>query len=104
MARLKTLFYLPLRDNDGRDLTSETEALLAELYVRFMGWSFVGYVKGTYRMADGTQSLDVSGSYSLVLDEAQLPELEQLLREFKSKTLQEAVYFEIHRDVEIRFV
>jgi hypothetical protein len=104
MARLKTVFYLPLSDNDGRDLTSEIEALLTELYVRFMGWSFVGYVKGTYRMADGTRSLDVSGSYSLILDEAQLPELEQLLREFKNKTLQEAIYFEVHRDVEIRFV
>jgi hypothetical protein len=37
-------------------------------------------------------------------DEFRLPELEQVLRDFKSKTPQEAIYLEIHRDVEIRFL
>jgi hypothetical protein len=39
-----------------------------------------------------------------VLDEARLPELEQVLRDFKDKTLQEAIYLEILWDVEVRFI
>jgi hypothetical protein len=98
------VFYLPLQDNDGRDLTVEIEDLRMELYLRFAGWTFLGYVKGAYRMADGTQSQDVSASYMVILDEARLPELEHVLRDFKGKTLQETIYLEIQRDVEVRFV
>jgi hypothetical protein len=97
-------FYLPLKDNDGRDLAAETEELKTELFVRFVGWTFLGYVKGAWRMADGTQALDESGAYFVILDEARLPELEQVLRDFKGKTLQEALYLEVHRDVDVRFI
>ncbi len=48
MAKVKALFYIPLRDNDGRSLTTETEDLQAELYLRFVGWTFLGYVKGAF--------------------------------------------------------
>ena len=34
----------------------------------------------------------------------QVPELEQVLRDFKSRTLQEAIYLEIQRDVDVRFM
>src|SRR4051794_15711144 len=104
MAKVKALFYLPLKDNDGRDLTAETEEVRTELYIRFVGWTFLGYVKGAYRMADGTQALDESGAYMVILDESRLPELEQILRDFKAKTLQEAIYLEIQRDVDVRFI
>jgi hypothetical protein len=104
MDQVKAVFYLPLRDNDGRDLTAEAEAAKSELYVRFAGWTFLGYVKGTYRMADGSQSLDESAAYLVVLEETRLGELEQILREFKNKTSQEAIYLEIQRDVEVRFI
>lgn len=33
MSQVKAVFYLPLRDNDGRDLTTEAEAVKTELYV-----------------------------------------------------------------------
>jgi len=52
------VFYVPLKDNDGRDLAAETEELKTELYVRFVGWTFLGYGKGAWRMADGSQALD----------------------------------------------
>ena len=42
MSEVKALFYLPLRDSDGRELRVEIEELLAELYVRFAGWTFQG--------------------------------------------------------------
>jgi hypothetical protein len=104
VAHVKALFYLPLRDNVGRDVTEEIEALEAELFILFSGWTFQGYVKGAYRMADGTQSLDESAAYVVVCDESRIAELAQLLRDFKSKTSQETIYLEIQRDVDVRFV
>jgi hypothetical protein len=104
MPSVKAVFYLPLRDNDGRDLTAEAEAVKVELFVRFSGWTFLGYVKGAFRMTDGSQSLDESAAYMVVLDDGRLGELEQVLREFKQKTLQEAIYLEIHRDIDVRFI
>jgi lipid A disaccharide synthetase len=104
MAKIKALFYLPLRDNDGRDLSAETEEVRTELYVRFVGWTFLGYIKGAYRMASGNQSVDESGAYVVVLDESRVGELEQVLRDFKAKTTQEAIYLEIQRDVDVRFI
>ncbi len=104
MSQVKAVFYVPLKDNDGRDLAAETEELKTELYVRFVGWTFLGYVKGAWRMADGSQALDESGAYFVILDDTRLAELEQVLKDFKGKTLQEALYLEIHRDVEVRFV
>src|SRR5215471_9685001 len=100
MGRVKAVFYIPLKDNDGRDLSVETDELRVELYVRFVGWTFLGYVKGAYRMADGSRALDESGAYVVVLEESRVPELEQVLRDFKAKTLQEAIYLEIQRDVD----
>ncbi len=104
MAKVKAVFYLPLRDNDGRDLTSEAEAVKTELFVRFAGWTFIGYVKGAFRMGDGSQSLDECAAYVIVLDETRLAELEHVLRDFKNKTLQEAIYLEAQRDVDVRFI
>jgi hypothetical protein len=55
-------------------------------------------------MADGARALDESASYSVVLDESRVPELEQVLREFKRKTLQEVIYLEMLWDIEVRFI
>jgi hypothetical protein len=104
MARVKALFYIPIRDNDGRDLSAETEELKTDLYVRFVGWTFLGYVKGAYRMADGSQAIDEHGAYMVVIDDSRVPEVEQVLRDFKGKTLQESIYLEIQRDVDVRFI
>jgi hypothetical protein len=103
-ASLKALFYLPLRDSDGRDLAGEIEALEAELFIRFSGWTFQGYVKGAYRMADGTQASDESAAYVVVCDDSRIDEVVQLLQEFKRKASQETIYLEIQRDVEVRFL
>ena len=40
----------------------------------------------------------------VVLEEDRVPELEAVLREFKAQTLQEAIYLEIQRGVEFRFL
>lgn len=104
MAKVKAQFFLPMVDVDGRDLDREIIALEMELYIRFVGWTFQGHVRGSYQMADGTQAVDESAWYMIVLDENRVAELEELLREFKRKTKQEAIFLEIERDVDIRFV
>lgn len=104
MADVKAVFFVPLRDNDGRDLVAEIDEMEAELFVQFAGWTFQGYVKGAFQMADGSRSLDESAAYAVVLDEQAIGDLEQILREFKGKTKQEAIYLEIHRDIDIRFI
>ena len=45
MASVKGLFYIPLRDTDGRVVADETAELEIELFLRFAGWTFQGYVK-----------------------------------------------------------
>ena len=35
MSQVKAVFYLPLQDNDGRDLTAEAEVVKTELYIQF---------------------------------------------------------------------
>lgn len=104
MAKVKAIFYLPVQDNDGRSLNPEIKEILTEIFLRFLGWTCMGYYKGAFKMSDGTQSLDKSGAYSVVLDESRVDELEQVLREFKNKTTQEAIYLEIQRNIDFRFI
>ena len=58
MPQVQAVFYGPLKDNDGRDLTAEIEDLQTALYVQFVGWTFLGYVKGAFQIADGTKMID----------------------------------------------
>jgi hypothetical protein len=95
MARIKVLCYIPLNDNDGRDLSAEILEPQTALYTRFVGWTFLGYVKGAWRMTSGVCSLDESGAYVVILHEVRLTELEEVLRGFTAKTRQEALYLEI---------
>jgi hypothetical protein len=80
MANVKAVFYLPLKDNDGRDLATEIEEVRTELFIRFEGWTFQGYVQGAFRMPDGSPSLDVNAAYMVVLDESRISELEEITR------------------------
>ncbi len=98
------MFFIPIKDNDGRDLTAEKDDLEMELYLRFVGWTFLGFVKGAYRMTDGTRVLDEHRSYAIILDESRLPEVEDVLREFMDQTTQEAIYLEVQYNVEMRLV
>lgn len=104
MAQVKALFYLPITDNDGRDLRDEIEEAREEVYNRFEAWSFVGYVRGAWRMMDGEQAIDESHAYVIVLEESRLSELEEVLLAFKQKTMQEAMYLEIQRNIEVRLL
>ena len=104
MAKVKAVFFIPKSDNDGRSLDAEIKELEMELTLTFAGWTCQGYVAGQYKMADGTCTSDVNAAYFAVLDEARIDELVEILKGFISKTRQEAIYLEIHRNVEFRFV
>ena len=99
MANVKAVFFVPLKDNDGRELSAEITDLETALYVNFVGWTMTGTVKGAYQMRDLTPAFDISNSYMVVLDEGRLPELEEILREFKGKTTQEVYGLDQFREV-----
>jgi len=75
MALVKATFFLPLRDNDGRDLTAESVIVMMKLFNHFDGWTYLGEVRGAFRMPDGTESLDESKAYLVILDEARFRNL-----------------------------
>ncbi len=104
MARIKATFYLPVKGNNGEDLQAEISRVEDLCFERFSGWTMSGYFKGTWRMATGEQALDTSAVYQVILEEKEVPELEKILRRFKSKTGQEAMYLELDRNVEVRFL
>jgi hypothetical protein len=104
MAKAKFVFFVPVRDNDGRPLQAEIDDLEMDMTIRFVGWTFQGYVRGYYRMADGTPSMDVSASYFVTMDRSRADELVQVLKAFINKTLQEAIYLEIHDNIEFIFI
>jgi hypothetical protein len=104
MAQVKAVFFVPIKDNDGRDLTSEKDDLELDLYLRFLAWTFLGFVKGAYQMVDGTRVIDEHRAYAILMDESRLPELEEALREFMAKTTQEAIYLEVQYNVQMRLV
>jgi hypothetical protein len=104
MARVKAIFFLPVKDNEGRDLSQEIAEARSEVFRRFGGWTFQGNVIGAYRMSDGSEAIDVSEACMLVLDEERLEELQEILRAFKKQARQEAIYLELQWGVEIRLV
>ena len=104
MAIVKAVFYLPLLDNDGRDLAAEIEDTLDQVYSQFGAWTWQGNVRGVFRMADGSRSEDTLSAYIVFLDEGLLVDLERVLRDFKIQTTQEAIFLEIQRDTELRLI
>jgi hypothetical protein len=46
MRQVKAIFFIPLKDNDERDLKPEITALETGLYATFVGWTMTGTVKG----------------------------------------------------------
>lgn len=70
----------------------------------FGGWTQSGYYKGAWRMETGDRKIDVSAVYSVILPASRVSELETILRAFKRRTLQEAIYLEVEHQVDVRFL
>lgn len=104
MAPVKATFFLPLRDNDGRDLGEAINTVEEECFLLFGAWTMAGFFKGVWRMESGERQVDTSAAYMVVLDEDQLPELEALLKRFKAGTTQEAIFLEVVHDIDVRWL
>ncbi len=104
MKLVKATFFLPLRDNDNRDLNSEIGEVEDECFLAFGAWTLAGHFKGVWRMEGGEQRIDTSAAYMLVLPAEQLEELVEILGRFKAKTRQEAIYLEVEHDVDLRLI
>lgn len=48
--------------------------------------------------------IDEHRAYSIILEESRIPEVEEVLREFKAKTTQEAIYLEVQYHVIMKLV
>lgn len=101
---IKATFYLPLHDNDGRDLSHEINAVEQRVFDTFHAITDAGVVLGAYLMTDGTRADDELQRYELILDENRLDDLKAALRAFKSSTTQEAIYLEVLYNVDADFV
>ena len=104
MKLVKATFFLPLRDNDNRDLSREIGEVEDECFLAFGAWTLAGHFKGVWRMEDGEQRFDTSAAYMLILPDDRLEELVEILRRFKAKTSQEAIYLEVEHDVDLRLI
>lgn len=104
MAQVKVVFYLPLRDNDGRDLEAEWHAAEDDLYGVTEGWTYLGTVQGAYKMADGVRSTDELRAYAVVIEEARLAEVQRVLEDYCAKTTQKAIYYEVQYHVVMKLV
>ena len=104
MAQIKATFYLPLADNDGRNLSAEISGVEDRCYEEFGAWTTAGFFKGAWRMKTGQIKVDTSAVYVLVIDDDRVPVLEGILSEFKSRTSQEAIYLEVERKADLRFL
>ncbi len=104
MKNVKATFYLPLKDNDGRDLAAEISGVEDECFRAFGAWTLSGYFKGAWRMESGEQKIDTSAACTLVLPANRIVELEAILQAFKAKTQQEAIYLEVGSDIDLRLI
>lgn len=104
MRQVKATFYLPLKDNDGRDLSAEIREVENQCFIRFGAWALSGYFRGAWKMDGGERQIDTSAAYNVILTEDLVEELETVLKVFKSKTCQEAMYLELNYDVDLRLL
>lgn len=104
MKLVKATFFLPLRDNNNRDLSAEINEVEDECFLIFGAWTLAGHFKGVWRMEGGEQRIDTSAAYMVVLPEDQLEELVAILQRFKAQTTQEAIYLEVEHDVDLRLI
>ncbi|HXV65057.1 MAG TPA: hypothetical protein VEK15_30460 [Vicinamibacteria bacterium] len=104
MAFVKATFFLPLRDNDGRDLGEEISAVEDDCFLAFGAWTFSGHFKGVWRTESGERRIDTSAAYMVIVDESDVVELETILKRFKARTTQEAIFLEVEHDVDLRLL
>jgi hypothetical protein len=67
MKLVKAAFFLPLRDNDNRDLSAEINEVADECFLIFGAWTLAGHFKGVWRMGGGEQRNDTSAASTFLI-------------------------------------
>ena len=55
-------------------------------------------------MTDGSRAIDEHRAYAVITDEKGVGDIEDVLRRYKAKTTQEAIYLEVQYNVEMRLI
>ena len=58
---VKATFLLPVRDNDGRDLSGEIQVVEAECYDALGPFTLMGFFQGRFPKSTGEEKADTSG-------------------------------------------
>jgi hypothetical protein len=100
----EAIFLIPLTYNDGTRIPQDTiESIYDELFVAFAGWTVEGTVQGAYRMQTGEKRVESLVKVSVILDESQLPELEEMIARWAARLGQETILLKI-ADYIVKFV
>jgi hypothetical protein len=96
-ARLKeAVLLIPLTFNDGTAIASrKILSIVNELYAAFSGWTKEGVVEGAYRMKTGRRRVEKLLKLSVILEEAKIPELEEMVAKWCDELDQEAMLVKI---------
>src|SRR5438132_8566267 len=101
----KVTLLIPLTYNDGSAIPKETlSAIEDEIYVAFKGWTIVGEVEGAYQMQDtGAKKVERLLHIWVILEEADIPTLKEMVAKFGASLGQEFMYFEVG-DAVVEFI
>jgi len=100
----KYVLLVPLRYNDGKEVSDEVILSFQEKLFRLGGaFTIAGVVEGAYTMADGRRQIDHSLQIWIGLQDEYYPELERLVGELGQELGQESMYLE-HTGGMIHFV
>jgi hypothetical protein len=92
---IKTVFLVPLRDNDGRPFAESDWLALEARLLQFGGFSWIDNVAGIWQ-ASGRVYRDVSRQYTVSLKRwIQLPAWLEIVLWVRTHFRQEAIYIEV---------
>jgi hypothetical protein len=92
---IKTIFLVPVRDNDGRPFPRSAWRALEDRLLQFGGFSFTDGVYGTWQFG-GRMYRDRSRRYTVSLTSwMQLPASLELVHWVRGTFRQEAIYVEV---------
>jgi hypothetical protein len=91
----KFILLIPLRYNDGRPVPEQVIATFQEHLFRLGGgFTVAGFVRGEYRMEDGTRQIDECLQVWIGIPEESYPEFRQLVGKLGAELGQESMYLE----------
>lgn len=101
----KTVMLLPVKYNDGSDISANLKAhLLSQIANIFGGYTIDGQTTGVYRMADGSMAIDVCDKVIIGVDESDIGKVREVAGNIARVLRQESLYFEVQNGAEIEFI